>query len=291
MWDRSKEKEIDASLPECISHATKMLESLLSNQETSRKVVENGGIELLLRMYRLPRMPPAFGSSSHSHTMLQIFRAITPSHQQALPKIVKEALATQLQVSIHAAESITGMCVPVMEANARDHYIRLIASSGGLTGIAAMVARSAIPMLVEICSGEPSLMANLGQLERMVMTQLAEADHWKARRDKEKREKEKNGFADGDPSTPVSTPSADVAMAGTEEAEQGEIGLDAENEADVDGDGDPDQMDMESVEMMRGESSRRSEQDTTAPLPQLCKSDRAAAYLHISFHQICSLVV
>lgn len=261
VWDRSKEKGIDPTLPECISHATKMLESLLANQETSRRVVELGGIDLLLRMYRLPRMPPAFGSSSHSHTMLQIFRAITPHHQLTLPGKVKDALAVQLEVAIDAAKVAGDCCVPTMEPGQRDHYVRLIASAGGLTGIAAMVARSAMPMLVEICRGDPSLLAKLGQLERMVMTQLAEADHWKEIRDKEKREKEKSSLGDNDVSTSASSPSADITMAGTEDVDIGDVGLnvvrDVEADGEPNGDGDGDQMDMESVEMLRGGSAQR----------------------------------
>ncbi|CAD7704534.1 unnamed protein product, partial [Ostreobium quekettii] len=102
--ERGKEQNSDLCLPEYISHAAKMLESLLSNQDSSRRLVENGGVDLLLRLYRLPRMPPAFGSSSQSHPLMSIFRPLAPNHSQVLPKKVKQALAAQLDDALKAAE-------------------------------------------------------------------------------------------------------------------------------------------------------------------------------------------
>lgn len=142
---------IDTSLPECVSHAVKMLESLLSNQDTARRFVANGGVELLFRLYALPRMPPAFGSSSQSHPILMIFRSLTANHSQALSLSIKNELSKFLMDAAEGAVVIGKQCVPSVEPMARDNYVRLIASASGLTAIAATVGRNSSHMLSEIC--------------------------------------------------------------------------------------------------------------------------------------------
>lgn len=44
-----------------------MLETMLTSGETARLFVERGGVDLLLTLYRLPRLPPTFGSTNASH--------------------------------------------------------------------------------------------------------------------------------------------------------------------------------------------------------------------------------
>ena len=79
-----KAEDADAAsyLPECITHTARLLESVFSNHDTCSKFVQQGGIEALLHLYKLPKLPPTFGSSSASHSLLASLHAgcqFTPS--------------------------------------------------------------------------------------------------------------------------------------------------------------------------------------------------------------------
>ncbi len=57
-------------------------------------------------MYRLPRLPPTFGSTNASHSLLVTFRAFT-QQQQHLPAIfaqLRDALLASLTDAIAAAK-------------------------------------------------------------------------------------------------------------------------------------------------------------------------------------------
>ena len=58
--------------------------------------MERGGVELLLTLYRLPRLPPTFGSTNASHSLLVTFRVF--SQQQQLPQIFGLLRAALLKV-------------------------------------------------------------------------------------------------------------------------------------------------------------------------------------------------
>eukprot|EP00210_Caulerpa_lentillifera_P005107 g4879.t1 len=190
--ERAKETGIDSTLPECISHAAKMLESLLSSADTSQKFVQCRGVEYLLRLYTLPRIPPAFGSSSQSHSLLSIFRLLSHEHYQCLSLNVPLALSGQLEATTIEAEKLHRVCVPAMDTERRDSYIRLIASTSGLTSVAGTIARTSNPMLTELCKGDRNLISLLGNLERLVLHQLSYSDIWKEKKSRLRKEIETN---------------------------------------------------------------------------------------------------
>jgi hypothetical protein len=82
--------------------------------------VERGGVELLLTLYRLPRLPPTFGSTNASHSLLVSFRVFTSQHTAAqLPHIfgqLRTALLRQLEAALEAAKQVGGACVPLLPA-------------------------------------------------------------------------------------------------------------------------------------------------------------------------------
>lgn len=99
---------LDTYLLDCASHASRMLESVVSNPEQSRAFAAAGGIELLLRLYNLPRMPPAFATSTGQYGMLGSFKTFTPQQGPAVSAAISKALVQRLveavdmaQVSIH----------------------------------------------------------------------------------------------------------------------------------------------------------------------------------------------
>lgn len=91
-------------LPECITHTARLLESMFSNHDTCQKFVQQGGVECLLQLYKLPKLPPTFGSSSASHSLLATFRALTVHSAPDLASRLQPALASQFRVTLETAK-------------------------------------------------------------------------------------------------------------------------------------------------------------------------------------------
>lgn len=180
--ERSNQSGVDTLLPECISHTAKMLESLLSNTDTSRKFAQHHGVELLLKFYTLPKLPASFGSSSHSPPLLSIFRSLTHNNCQSLHVCVPVELTKQLEHTQIMAEKLGDVCVPELDAETRETYVRCVASASGLTAAAATIVRTSTPMLTEMCKGDKILISMLGELERSILHQLVNCDSWKERK-------------------------------------------------------------------------------------------------------------
>ncbi|KAL4856977.1 E3 ubiquitin-protein ligase UPL1 [Chlorella vulgaris] len=179
----AEDPEAETYLVECVTYTARMLESMLTSAETAKLFVERGGVELLLTLYRLPRLPPTFGSTNASHSLLVSFRVFTTQHSSAqLPHIfglLRAALLTQLDAALAAARQVGGACVPLLPAQQREAYIRQVSSTEGLAALAATVVRNASSVLKDISNGDMSVILKLGELERMVLWQAAVADEWR----------------------------------------------------------------------------------------------------------------
>jgi hypothetical protein len=73
--------------PQAVSHATRMLEGLVTHAETGRLAVERGLLPLLLRINTLPRLSYTFAFSSASHSLLSVARALAPAHAAAASSV------------------------------------------------------------------------------------------------------------------------------------------------------------------------------------------------------------
>ena len=91
-------------LPDCVTHTAKLLESMFSNHDTCSKFVQQGGVEVLLQLYTLPKLPPTFGSSSASHSLLAMFRSLTAHNAPDISVRLQPALAAQFEATLSTAE-------------------------------------------------------------------------------------------------------------------------------------------------------------------------------------------
>lgn len=91
-------------LPECITHTARLLESVFSNHDTCSKFVQQGGVEALLHLYKLPKLPPTFGSSSASHSLLAMFRALTAHNSADIATKLQPALAYHFTLTLETSK-------------------------------------------------------------------------------------------------------------------------------------------------------------------------------------------
>ena len=91
-------------LPECINFTARMLESLFADANISRQFVDQGGIEALLGIYTLPKLPPTFGSSAPAQALMAAMRSFTAAHADTVSLHLNRALMGQLQITIARAK-------------------------------------------------------------------------------------------------------------------------------------------------------------------------------------------
>lgn len=147
-----------------------MLESVVSNPDQSRAFVAAGGIDLLLRLYSLPRLPPAFATSGGQYGLLGTFKTFTPQQGPAVSAAISSALVGRLVVANRAAQELGAVNICTLPEAQRTAYAKLLAGVDGLVGLAAAVVRTAAPMLVEV--GAPRAEAGGGTLIAMLSTLL-----------------------------------------------------------------------------------------------------------------------
>ena len=101
---KPEDADVASYLPECITHTARLLESVFSNHDTCSKFVQQGGIEALLHLYKLPRLPPTFGSSSASHSLLAMFRALTAHNSADIATKLQPALASHFMLTLEISK-------------------------------------------------------------------------------------------------------------------------------------------------------------------------------------------
>ncbi|DBB00800.1 TPA: hypothetical protein ACH3X1_000730 [Trebouxia sp. C0004] len=204
-------------LPECITHTARLLESMFSNHDTCSKFVQQGGVEVLLQLYKLPKLPPTFGSSSASHSLLAMFRSLTAHNSSDISSKLQPSLSSQFTITLQLAEAIDDRMVPELPAAERDLYIRHVSGTVGLAALAATVVRVAPALLLSLCSTEEGkaepILSQLGKLERRVLWQLAQAENWK--RDQDAAKEAAKGGPAPEAESSFGAPSADAAELST----------------------------------------------------------------------------
>lgn len=108
--DLAKAGDAASYLPDCINFTARMLESLFADASTSRQFVDQGGIEALLAIYTLPKLPPTFGSSPPAQALMAAMRCFTAAHADAVSVHLNRALLAQLQLAIARAKVCTACC-------------------------------------------------------------------------------------------------------------------------------------------------------------------------------------
>lgn len=96
-------------LPDCIAFTARMLESLFSDSNTSRTFVEQGGIQALLGLYTIPKLPPTFGCSPPAQYLMAALRTFTAAHADTLSVQLNQVLSAQLEIALAQAKVRTAL--------------------------------------------------------------------------------------------------------------------------------------------------------------------------------------
>eukprot|EP00898_Chlorokybus_atmophyticus_P008084 jgi/Chlat1/8277/Chrsp78S07706 len=156
----------------CINNAIRLLESMLSNVESSRIFIEQKGIDRLLQLYSLPNLPLLFNNTSAAHTLSVTFRALASQHASSLSRSVKHALRDQLKLVLQAQPMLLNKNVAKLEDRPRGDLLQQLSVLESLTGLTTNVCRTSGLMLTELSTQGAQILLDLGEVHRAVLWQL-----------------------------------------------------------------------------------------------------------------------
>eukprot|EP00271_Cylindrocystis_brebissonii_P000524 TRINITY_DN1063_c0_g2_i1.p1 TRINITY_DN1063_c0_g2~~TRINITY_DN1063_c0_g2_i1.p1 ORF type:complete len:4539 (-),score=961.90 TRINITY_DN1063_c0_g2_i1:519-13235(-) len=167
--------ERDAFLPECIHNTVRLLDAMLHVNETTRLFIERRGIDALLKLYTLPRLPVSFGLSPIAHSMTLAFRAFSHAqHSLALSRAVCVALRERMHVTAELVSSVmTGHKISDIDESQRDSFARTLTSAENFLTLSANLVRTTTTMVTEISSAGPGLFEDIGVVYREMLWQIA----------------------------------------------------------------------------------------------------------------------
>lgn len=167
--------ELEKFLPDCITNVMRMLETVLSNQETCRAFIEKRGVEALLELYTLPQMPVTFGAQSGAaHSMTVAFRAFAPQQSHSLVRAVVSVLREQLKRAAAATQKqLSGKKLSDLDKDARAEVVRHWASAECLLSLASSMVRSFPGVMGEMCGGAADVLKDMDVLYKEAVWQGA----------------------------------------------------------------------------------------------------------------------
>eukprot|EP00250_Pteridium_aquilinum_P016180 c22986_g1_i1 orf=330-11435(+) len=170
----------EAYVLEYIQNASRLLEPLLQNADTSRIFVEKKGVEAFLKLYSLPNLPVAFGGSSVAHSMSSAFRAFSPTHANSLSRAVCGALRDSLTLSLEASSLLGGAKLSELEPSEKVKLIRHLSSTELYLSLAAVLVRSTNTMMTELNAGGGDVLFDVGKVYKEILWQVSLLDDAKA---------------------------------------------------------------------------------------------------------------
>ena len=92
--------DVESFLPDCISNAARLLETVLHNDHSCRAFLDAGGLDALLALYSLPSLPLAFGASAAAHNMSTALRVVATPHSAVVSRAVATAVRARVQSAV-----------------------------------------------------------------------------------------------------------------------------------------------------------------------------------------------
>ncbi|OVA07229.1 Ubiquitin-associated domain/translation elongation factor EF-Ts [Macleaya cordata] len=160
----------ESFLPECISNAARLLETILQNADTCRLFIEKKGIEAVLQLFTLPLMPL---SASVGQSLSVAFKNFSPQHSAALARAVCTFLRDHLKSTNELLISVNGTQLAELEASKHTKVFRCLSSLEGLLSLSNLLLKGTTTMLSELGSADADLLKDLGKAYKEILWQIS----------------------------------------------------------------------------------------------------------------------
>lgn len=161
---------IEAFLPDCISNAARLLETILQNSDTCRIFVEKKGIEAVLQLFTLPSMPL---SISVGQSISVAFKNFSPQHSVSLARAVCSFLREHLKATVEILGSVGGTLLSQLEVTQRSKVLRCLSSLEGILSLANSLLKGATTVVSELGTADTDVLKDLGRAYRETLWQIS----------------------------------------------------------------------------------------------------------------------
>ncbi|XP_042007782.1 E3 ubiquitin-protein ligase UPL1-like isoform X2 [Salvia splendens] len=161
---------IESFLPDCISNAARLLETILQNSDTCRIFVEKKGIECVLELFSLPLLPP---SVSLGQSVAVAFKNFSAQHSASLARAVCSFLREYLKSTDELLSSIKGSHLAQVEVSQRVKILKSLSTLEGILSLSNSLLKGATTIVSELGSADADVLKDLGKTYREVLWQVS----------------------------------------------------------------------------------------------------------------------
>lgn len=161
---------VESFLPDCISNAARLLETILQNSDTCRIFVEKKGIECVLQFFTLPLLPP---SVSIGQSIAVAFKNFSPQHSASLARAVCSFLKEHLKSTEEILISFSGSQIAQVEFSKRTKILRCLSTLEGILSLSNSLLKGTTTIVSELGSADADVFKDLGKVYREILWQVS----------------------------------------------------------------------------------------------------------------------
>ncbi|CAI9088204.1 OLC1v1022471C1 [Oldenlandia corymbosa var. corymbosa] len=161
---------VESFLPDLISNAARLLETILQNSDTCRIFVEKKGIEAVLQLFTLPMMPL---SVSIGQSISIAFKNFSPQHSVSLARAVCSFLREHLKTAVELLVSVGGVQLAQTDGVKRSKVMRCLSSLEGLLCLASSLLKGTTTVVSELGTADADVLKDLGKIYRETLWQIS----------------------------------------------------------------------------------------------------------------------
>ncbi|KAL7249065.1 hypothetical protein ACSBR1_011264 [Camellia fascicularis] len=161
---------IECFLPDCISNAARLLETVLQNADTCRIFVEKKGIEAVLQLFTLPLMPL---SVSVGQSISVSFKNFSAQHSTSLARAVCSFLREHVKTTNELLISVEGTQIGLLEVSMQMKVLRCLSSLEGILSLSNSLLKGNAAVVSELGTADADVLKDLGRTHREILWQIS----------------------------------------------------------------------------------------------------------------------
>ena len=161
---------VESFLPDCVSNAARLLETILQNADTCRIFIEKKGIEAVLQLFILPLMPL---SVSVGQSISVAFKNFSPQHSASLARAVCSFLREYLKSTNELLLSVGGTRLSLVESAKQTKVLRCLSSLESILSLCNFLLKGTATVVSELGTADADVLKELGSTYREVVWQIS----------------------------------------------------------------------------------------------------------------------
>ncbi|PKA67035.1 E3 ubiquitin-protein ligase UPL1 [Apostasia shenzhenica] len=161
---------VESFLPDCISNAARLLETVLQNADLCRLFIEKKGIEAVLKLFTLPSVPI---SVSIGQCVSVAFKNFSPQHSVALARTVCSFIREHLKLMNELLDSVYGPKLVEADSRKQMEKLKCMSTLEGLISLVNFLLKGTTAMMSELGSSNADILIELGKVYREVLWQIS----------------------------------------------------------------------------------------------------------------------